>query len=146
MLTNAEQSGPLIQCIPNGQPVIDVPATGKGTELVPGRVSHYSRWCGGCRQLVEFGGFPGGNPIRRRVVAGGAAAKGASSLSAGRHVNLVQTLVDGEERCLQLVFGVLGVRALGELVVLVVVVGVVVVSCVAPATRAEGAVALRVAG
>lgn len=98
--------------------MIDVSATGEGTELVPGRVPHHHR-CRCClcarrrRQLVEFGGFSGATPAMGdggggAVVAGG--AEGASPFSPG-HVDLVEALVNGQEGRLQLVLCVLGVGA-----------------------------------
>lgn len=71
-------------CIPNGQSVIDVPATGERAELVPGRK---------VAQLVDLG------TIAVVVVVGGGTCCGASTrFTAGRHVDLVQSLVDGQQR------------------------------------------------
>lgn len=72
-------------CIPNGQSVIDVPATGERAELVPGRI---------VAQLVDFGTIA----VVVVVVGGGTCCGASTRFTAGRHVDLVQSLVDGQQR------------------------------------------------
>lgn len=70
--------------------MIDVPSTGKGAKLVPRPSSRQV-------QVVL---------LLLRAIAGGPILQGASPFSA-RHVNLVQALVNGQQRGLQLVLCVL---------------------------------------
>lgn len=79
--------------LPNRQSVINVPATGEGTELVP-RSSH--------RRVVR--------PLTLKVVRSRLLQRESPAPFIGTtagHVDLVQPLIDGQEGRLQLVLGVL---------------------------------------